>query len=113
MDLSVPISYRHHRHRSRSSHSPRPQSHDNDQNRTAYIIDTFLKNFSKDMQKNPDGWKNRFRKMAANEFAFYRGSAVLYYRDMYQDLPLDPWLKNCKEASRVFIHVLNKIFFSK
>lgn len=42
--------------------------------------------------------------MAANEFSFYRGSAVLFYRDMKHDARHDPWLKNSPQASRIFIH---------
>jgi hypothetical protein len=113
MNLSPSSSYHHHRHRRRSSRSPRPpeRSHgENKQERTDYIIDTFLRNFSDDMRANPKGWRGRFRKMAANNFAFYRGSAVLFYRDMKHDAHHDPWLRNCKEASSVFIHVRQKIF---
>ncbi len=107
MNLYPPVSY----HRRRSSSSNRSSSNENDQERTGYIIDTFLRNFSNDMQTNPKGWRERFRKMAANEFAFYRGSAVLFYRAMKHDSHHDPWLKNCREASRIFIHVrLKKIF---
>jgi len=112
MNLSPPMSY-HHRHRHRSSRSPKEKSNDNDQERTDYIIDTFLKNFADNMRENPKGWRSRFRKMAANEFAFYRGSAVLFYRDMQHDSHHDPWLRNCKEASRIFIHVPIKSFSSK
>ena len=52
----------------------------NDQERTDYIIDTFLKNFGNEMRENPKGWRGRFRKMAATPFNFYRGSAILFYR---------------------------------
>ncbi|CAF0973172.1 unnamed protein product [Rotaria sp. Silwood1] len=93
-----------HRPRHHSSSSPKKHSKDNDQQRTDYIIDTFLKNFGNDMLENPKGWRTRFSKMAANPFAFYRGSAVIFYRDMLSDSQYDPWLKNCKEASHVFIH---------
>ena len=57
------------------------------------------------MKENPKAWRGRFRKMASNEFAFYRGSAVLFYRDMQHDLGRDRWLKVCPEASNIFIHV--------
>ena len=88
-------------HQRRSSRSPNANY-----DRTDYIIDTFLKNFEVDMRENPGGWKERFRKMAANEFAFYRGSAVVFYRDMkHNDARHDPWLRNSPEASRIFIHV--------
>lgn len=108
MNLSPAPSYHHHHHHRHHSRSPNPQILDNDQDRTDYIIDTFLKNFSNDMRENPKGWRGRFRKMAANEYAFYRGSAVLFYRDMEKDSHQDPWLRNCKQASRIFIHVKKK-----
>ncbi len=37
------------------------------------------------MRENPKGWRSRFLTLAENAFAFYRGSAVLFYRDMQQD----------------------------
>lgn len=57
------------------------------------------------MRENPKGWRSRFRKMSENEFAFYRGSAVLFYRDMQEDARQDRWLSNCQQATRIFIHV--------
>ncbi|CAF1446022.1 unnamed protein product, partial [Rotaria sordida] len=108
MNLSPPSPHNHYRRRHRprhhSSHPHKRHSTENDQQRTNYIIDTFLKNFTNDIRENPKGWRNRFHKMAANEFSFYRGSAVLFYRDMLYDSKHDRWLKNCKEASHVFIH---------
>jgi hypothetical protein len=90
-------------------YNPQEQSnHENDQERTNYIINTFLKNFGDGMRENPKGWRGRFRKMAADEFAFYRGSAVLFYRDLHRTLSHDPWLKNCPKASSIFIHVSNQ-----
>jgi hypothetical protein len=88
-------------------------NHQNDQERTDYIIDTFLRNFGDGMRENPKGWRGRFRKMAANEFAFFRGSAVLFYRDLQGTLSQDPWIQNCKKASKMFIHVRKKLFSKK
>lgn len=93
---------------SRPHHPPaKPQAPylGNDQERLAYILDTFVKNFGDSMRENPKGWRGRFRKMAADEFAFYRGSAVLFYRDLKDHLHRDPWIQNCEKASRMFIHV--------
>ena len=78
---------------------------DSDQTRTKYIIDTFVTNFADEMKANPKGWRGRFRKMASNEFAFYRGSAVLFFADMKHDLQNERWLSHCPEASSIFIHV--------
>ncbi|UJR27482.1 hypothetical protein I4U23_008767 [Adineta vaga] len=94
----------------RPHHPPSSQStlnnvqHDSDQERTAFILDTFVKNFGDAMQKNPKGWRGRFRKMVSDEFAFYRGSAVLFYRDLLRAVSQDIWLKQCKKASNIFIH---------
>ncbi|CAF3953353.1 unnamed protein product, partial [Adineta steineri] len=85
-------SQRHHHHHHHHHHPHHPPSSDNppnllnlenDQERTNYIIDTFVKNFGESMRENPKGWRGRFRKMASDEFAFYRGSAVLFYRDLH------------------------------
>ncbi|CAF0901226.1 unnamed protein product [Adineta steineri] len=104
---------RHHHHHHHHHHPHHPPSSDNppnllnlenDQERTNYIIDTFVKNFGESMRENPKGWRGRFRKMASDEFAFYRGSAVLFYRDLHRTLAEDPWLKHCKKASTIFIH---------
>jgi len=97
--------YQHPHHPRRSSNTQEDLSHENDQERIDYIIETFIKNFGDGMHENPKGWRSRFRKMAANEFAFYRGSAVLFYRDLYRTLSQDSWVKNCKKASNIFIHV--------
>lgn len=99
MNLSPSAHEHHHRHRRRSSRQ------DSDEERTNYIIETFLKNFGDNMRENPKGWRSRFRKMSENEFAFYRGSAVLFYRDMQEDARQDRWLSNCQQATRIFIHV--------
>lgn len=77
----------------------------NDQDRTKFILDIFLQSFSDSMRANAKGWRGRFRKMAADEFAFYRGSAVLFYRDLHNTLSQDRWIKNCAKASNIFIHV--------
>ena len=117
MSQSPLVVSEHHRHRHHSHpHHPSPNAptelnHNNDQERTNYIIDTFVKNFGDSMRENPKGWRGRFRKMASNDFAFYRGSAVLFYRDLHQTLAQDPWLKNCKKASSIFIHVNTRIKF--
>ena len=77
----------------------------NDPERTKFILETFVKNFGDSMRQNVDGWRNRFRRMAGDEFAFYRGSAVLFYHDLHRTLDQDPWLKTCPKAASIFIHV--------
>ena len=115
-------SHHHHHHHHHPHHPPSSNSekqkepnHDNDEERVKYIIDTFINNFGDSMRENPKGWRGRFRKMAADDFAFYRGSAVLFYRDLKSTVSQDPWLKKRPEAVNTFIHVRKKIllFFKK
>ena len=53
-----------------------------DEQRTEYIIETFLHFFNTEIRDNPEAFRSRFRKMAATPFNFYRGSAILYYQDL-------------------------------
>ena len=52
------------------------------QKRTSLIVDTLSEAFEPLMKADPDGFRTKFRKMAADPFAFYRGSACLFYADM-------------------------------
>jgi uncharacterized protein (DUF2252 family) len=56
-----------------------------DRSRQAFIVDVFVKGYRQLMQADPDAWRGKFRKMAAAPFAFYRGSAALFYADMAED----------------------------
>lgn len=53
--------------------------------RQQFIVDVFTTHFGEQMAAAPDAWRGKFRKMAASAFAFYRGSAVLFYADMARD----------------------------
>lgn len=64
------------------------------------ITDTLVEAFEDLMQADPDAFRTKFRKMAADPFAFYRGSACLFYADM-KDFT-DPWADD--RTSRVWIH---------
>jgi uncharacterized protein (DUF2252 family) len=68
-------------------------------NRSELIVDVLVEAFSELMAADADAFRTKFRKMAADPFAFYRGSACLFYADMAAlD---DPW---CDErTSRVWI----------
>jgi uncharacterized protein (DUF2252 family) len=56
--------------------------------RQQFIIDTFVDCFGGLMKADPDAFRGKFRKMAATPFAFYRGSAGLFYADMaHEDDP--------------------------
>ncbi len=56
--------------------------------------------FSDLMRADPRAFRVKFRKMAAGPFAFYRGSAALFYADVTGRA--DPWAD--ERTSRVWIH---------
>lgn len=64
------------------------------------IVGVLVDAFADLMNADPDAFRTKFRKMAANPFAFYRGSACLFYNDI-RDFD-DPWAD--EQASRVWIH---------
>jgi uncharacterized protein (DUF2252 family) len=71
-----------------------------DERRTAAIVDVLEGAFAPLMRADPDGFRTKFRKMAADPFAFYRGTACLFYADMAGFD--DPWAD--ERSSRVWIH---------
>ncbi|MGQ1797064.1 DUF2252 domain-containing protein [Kocuria oceani] len=50
--------------------------------RQQHIVDTLVEALEDLMHANPLAFRTRFRKMAADPYAFYRGSASLFYADM-------------------------------
>ncbi|MDT7648922.1 MAG: hypothetical protein QOI36_328 [Pseudonocardiales bacterium] len=70
-----------------------------DDARAARIVDTLVEAFSSLMTAGPAAFRAKFRKMAADPFAFYRGSACLFYADMSKRD--DPWAD--ERTSRVWI----------
>ena len=54
------------------------------------------------MAIDPAAFRRKFRKMAASPFAFYRGSAALFYADQLGDFADDRFLD--ERTSRVWIH---------
>ncbi|RRO19924.1 DUF2252 domain-containing protein [Saccharopolyspora rhizosphaerae] len=67
--------------------------------RRAWIADVLVDAFSDLMRRDPAAFRTKFRKMAADPFAFYRGSACLFYADV--DRLADPWAD--ERTSRVWI----------
>jgi uncharacterized protein (DUF2252 family) len=55
------------------------------ESRQTEIVDVLVDAFSDLMVADPDAFRQKFRKMAAGPFAFYRGSACLFYADMEQE----------------------------
>src|SRR3712207_96975 len=56
--------------------------HESPGERQTKIVDVLVEAFSELMDADPDAFRHKFRKMAAGPFAFYRGSACLFYADM-------------------------------
>jgi uncharacterized protein (DUF2252 family) len=52
------------------------------EDRESFIVDCLVKAFSDLMKADPDAFRTKFRKMAADPFAFYRGSACVFYADV-------------------------------
>lgn len=67
--------------------------------RKQFIVDVFCSAYSDLMQRDPEAWRGKFRKMAATPFAFYRGSAALFYADLARD---DEPFAN-EQTSRIWI----------
>lgn len=64
------------------------------------IVTTLTDAFEDLMRADPRAFRTKFRKMAADPFAFYRGSACLFYADMAE--LEDRWAD--ERTSRVWIH---------
>ncbi len=73
--------------------------HDSPGERQRKIVEVLVEAFSDLMVADPDAFRQKFRKMAADPFAFYRGSACLFYADM--DGREDRWAD--ERTSRVWI----------
>jgi uncharacterized protein (DUF2252 family) len=67
--------------------------------RQTEIVDVLVDAFSDLMVADPDAFRQKFRKMAAGPFAFYRGSACLFYADMEREK--DRWAD--ERTGRVWI----------
>ncbi len=64
------------------------------------IVDVLVDAFAELMKADASAFRTKFRKMAADPFAFYRGSACLFYADMAT--MEDRW--SDERTSRVWIH---------
>ncbi|HEY5845055.1 MAG TPA: DUF2252 family protein [Mycobacterium sp.] len=53
-----------------------------DAERTTVIVDSLIEAFEPLMRADQTAFRTKFRKMAADPFAFYRGSACVFYADM-------------------------------
>ena len=72
---------------------------ESDDGRQAHIVEVLVDAFAELIERDPRAFRGKFRKMAADPFAFYRGSAPLFYSDV--DQLEDPWVN--EQTSRVWI----------
>ncbi|HEX5741842.1 MAG TPA: DUF2252 domain-containing protein [Pilimelia sp.] len=70
--------------------------------RADLVRDVLVREFGDLMARDPAAFRRKFRKMAASPFAFYRGSAALFYADLTGDFADDTFLD--PRTSRVWIH---------
>jgi uncharacterized protein (DUF2252 family) len=73
---------------------------ENSDERTKLILATLTEAFEPLMKADAHAFRTKFRKMAADPFAFYRGSACVFYADMREFE--DRWAD--ERTSRVWIH---------
>jgi uncharacterized protein (DUF2252 family) len=70
--------------------------------RADLIVDVLTREFGDLMAQDPAAFRRKFRKMAASPFAFYRGSASLFYADLSGAYADDSFLN--ERTGRVWIH---------
>ncbi|MFI5935811.1 DUF2252 domain-containing protein [Actinoplanes sp. NPDC051494] len=73
-----------------------------EQSRADFIIEVLSREFGDLITVDPAAFRRKFRKMAASPFAFYRGSASLFYADLTGTYRDDRFLT--EQTSRVWIH---------
>ncbi|MFF7212071.1 DUF2252 domain-containing protein [Streptomyces sp. NPDC008238] len=73
-----------------------------DEERGERILEVFGTAFGELLAADPAAFRVKFRKMAASAFAFYRGTACLYYADLADAGDGSPFLD--ERTSRVWIH---------
>ncbi len=71
-----------------------------DQSRRQAIIDVLEHAFQDLMEADPAAFRVKYRKMAADPFAFFRGTACLFYSDVTR--MTDRWVDD--RTSRIWIH---------
>ncbi|MBC2879490.1 MULTISPECIES: DUF2252 domain-containing protein [Streptomyces] len=76
--------------------------HDRAAQRGEEILAVFDTAFAQLLAADPAAFRVKFRKMAASAFAFYRGTACLFYHDLAHERDAGPYLDD--RTSRVWIH---------
>lgn len=72
------------------------------QERRQHILSVFEDVFGELRDGDPGAFQTKFRKMAASPFAFYRGSAPLFYSDLAHESTKGPFLD--ERTSRIWVH---------
>ncbi len=67
--------------------------------RTQHLVQVLTESSGALIEAQPKAYRRKFRKMAADPFAFYRGSTPVFYADLSEDD--DPWADD--RTSRVWI----------
>ncbi|TXK42830.1 DUF2252 domain-containing protein [Nonomuraea sp. C10] len=70
--------------------------------RSTFLLDVLMAEFGASIKRDPAAFRRKFRKMAASPFAFYRGSACLFYADLTSGYADEAYLD--RATSRVWIH---------
>ena len=70
-----------------------------DADRTAFLLAVMKEAFADLVAADPSAFRKKFRTMAADPFAFYRGTACVFYADMAERE--DPWAD--ERTARVWI----------
>ncbi|MEU2229872.1 DUF2252 domain-containing protein [Streptomyces vietnamensis] len=70
--------------------------------RGEHILAVFDTAFGELLAADPSAFRVKFRKMAGSAFAFYRGTACLFYSDLEQETHGGPYLD--EQTGRVWIH---------
>ncbi len=78
-----------------------------DDRRTELIVDTLTDAFAPLMKADPVGFRGKYRKMASDPHAFYRGTACLFYADVTgqggdAELAEDPY--SDERSGRIWVH---------
>ncbi|MCZ4121560.1 DUF2252 domain-containing protein [Streptomyces sp. H39-S7] len=79
-----------------------PIAHTTDEQRGTKILDVFGTAFGELLAADPAAFRVKFRKMAASAFAFYRGTAGLFYSDLEDGRDSGPYVD--QRTGRVWIH---------
>lgn len=85
-----------------SSEHTKEENTTNNEERGKQILNVFDATFRELLENDQSAFQSKFRKMAGSAFAFYRGSASLFYHDLSAEQHDGPYLN--ERTKRVWIH---------